>query len=185
MALKATIFKAAVQIADMDRNYYQDHVLTIARHPSETDERMMVRLLAYALHATETLSFGKGISTEEEPDIWDKDLTGAIQTWIDVGQPDERRIRKACGRADQVFVYTYAANDRSVWWEQARDKLEKLRNLTVYRLPSAATRELAALADRNMRLTCTLQEGQAWLADDKRSVLVEPEALKAPAIVAR
>ena len=104
MALKATIFKAELQIADMDRNYYHDHALTIARHPSETDERMMVRLLAYALHADETLSFGKGLSTDDEPDLWQKDLTGAIELWIDVGQPDEKRIRKACGRARQVFV---------------------------------------------------------------------------------
>ncbi|HEV7801755.1 MAG TPA: YaeQ family protein [Burkholderiales bacterium] len=185
MALKATIFKAALQIADMDRNYYQDHALTIARHPSETDERMMVRLLAFAVNASESLTFGRGLSADDEPDVCEKDLTGAIRTWIDVGQPDERRIRKASGRADQVLVYTYGPNDRSVWWDQARDKLEKLRNLTVVKLPSAATRELAKLADRNMRLTCTLQEGQAWLADEKNSVLVELEPLKVPAIAAR
>ncbi len=185
MALKATIFKAVVQIADMDRSYYHDHVLTIARHPSETDERMMVRLLAFALNANERLAFGKGLSTEDEPDVWEKDLTGSIRTWIDVGQPDERRVRKACGRADQVLVYTYGPNDRNVWWDQVRDRLEKLRNLTVIRLPSAATRELAKLADRNMRLTCTMQEGQAWLADGKGSVLVELEPLQVPVIAAR
>ncbi len=185
MALKATIFRAAVQIADMDRNYYQDHALTIARHPSETDERMMARLLAFALHANDMLAFGKGLSTEDEPDVWEKDLTGSIRTWIDVGQPDERRIRKACGRADQVFVYTYGPNDRNVWWDEVLDKFEKLRNLTVLKLPSAATRALAKLADRNMRLNCTIQEGQAWLADDKGSVLVELEPLKTPALQER
>jgi len=102
MALNATIFKAVLQIADMDRNYYRDHALTIARHPSETDERMMVRLLAFVLHAHEALSFGKGLSADGEPDLWQKDLTGAIELWIDVGQPDEKSIRKACGRAKQV-----------------------------------------------------------------------------------
>ena len=95
MALKATIFKADLQIADMDRNHYGNHALTLARHPSETDERMMVRLLAFAIHADEQLSFGKGLSTEDEPDLWQKDLTGAIERWIDVGLPDERQCMVA------------------------------------------------------------------------------------------
>jgi len=99
MASNATIYKTTIQIADMDRQYYQDHVLTLARHPSETDERMMVRLLAFALHAHEALSFGRKVSAEEEPALWLKDLTGAIDLWIEVGQPDEKIIRRACGRA--------------------------------------------------------------------------------------
>jgi uncharacterized protein YaeQ len=180
MALKATIFKAALQIADMDRNYYGEHALTIARHPSETDERMMVRVLAYALHAGERLSFGKGLSDEDEPDVWEKDLTGSITTWIDVGLPDDKRIRKAAGRAGQVYVYSYgAAHGTRLWWEQVEGKLDKTRNVTVMRLPSAQTRELAALADRNMRLTCTVQDGQIWLANDDASVEVHAEILKA------
>ena len=178
MALKATIFKAVVQIADMDRNYYGDHALTIARHPSETDERMMVRVLAFALNAGEALSFGRGLSADDEPDIWEKDLTGAIRTWIDVGQPDERRIRKACGRSDAVFVYTYGSTARNIWWEQNGASLDRLDNLTVINLPTLATRELATLAGRNMRLNCTIQENQVWLADENRSVAIEPETLK-------
>ena len=114
MALKATIFKADLQIADMDRNYYQDHALTLARHPSETDERMMVRLLAFAIHADEALTFTKGLFDTEEPDLWQKDLTGAIQLWIEVGQPDEKRILKACGRSEQVIVYSYGATSH-IW----------------------------------------------------------------------
>ena len=109
MALKATIFKADLQIADMDRHYYGDHALTIARHPSETDERMMVRLLAFALHAHDMLAFGRGLSADDEPDLWQKDLTGAIDLWIDVGQPDEKRMLKACGRSSRVVVYSTAA----------------------------------------------------------------------------
>src|SRR5512147_3279852 len=105
MALKSTIFKAELQISDMDRNYYGSHSLTIARHPSETDERMMVRLLAFALHANEGLAFGRGLSTDDEPDLWQRDLTGAIRLWIDVGLPDEKLLRRACGRADEVVVY--------------------------------------------------------------------------------
>ena len=107
MAIKATIFKTELQVSDMDRGYYRDHTLTLARHPSETDERMMVRLLAFALHADEALLFGRGLSTDDEPDLWQKDLTGAVELWIDVGLPTEKDIRKACGRARQVVVYCY------------------------------------------------------------------------------
>ncbi len=143
MALKATIFKAELQIADMDRNYYHDHALTIARHPSETDERMMVRLLAYALNADDALVFGKGLSTDDEPDLWRKDLTGAIELWVDVGQPDERRIRRACGRARQVIVYSYGGYAAGIWWNQVGGELARTKNLTVISVPAAASQALA------------------------------------------
>src|SRR5687768_13263041 len=130
MATGAMIYKADLQIADMDRHYYQNHSLTVARHPSETDERMMVRLLAFTLHADDALAFGRGLSAEDEPDLWKKDLTGAIDLWIDVGQPEERDIRRACGRAKQVVIVCYNRG-ADVWWVQNRDKLERLRNLTV------------------------------------------------------
>lgn len=179
MALKATIFKADLQVADMDRHHYADHALTIARHPSETDERMMVRLLCFGLHAGEALAFGRGLSTDDEPDLWQKDLTGAVSLWIDVGQPDEKRILKACGRAEQVLVYSYGSASH-VWWSQVGPKLERARNLTVVNLPSASTQELALLAQRTMRLQCTVQDGQVWLGDAARSVQVEPRVLMAP-----
>jgi uncharacterized protein YaeQ len=178
MTIKATICRATLQIADMDRNYYHDHVLTIARHPSETDERMMVRVLAFALHADETLSFGKGLSTEDEPDLWIKDLTGSIKAWIDVGQPDDKRIRKACGRADQVHVYCYGGHASKLWWSQISDKLERSRNLTVKSLAQPVSKALAALADRNMQLHCTVQDGQIWLANEKETVQLELETIK-------
>lgn len=179
MALKATIFKAELQVADMDRHHYGDHALTIARHPSETDERMMVRLLCFALHAAEGLAFGRGVSTEDEPDIWLKDLTGAIALWVELGQPDEKRILKACGRAEQVVVYSYGSASH-VWWNQVRSKLERARNLTVVNLPAASAQELAGLAQRTMRLQCTVQDGQAWMGDGTRSVQVEPQTLMSP-----
>ena len=134
MAIKATIFKATLQIADMDRHYYAEHALTLARHPSETDERMMVRLLAFALYAGDALAFGKGMNSDDEPDLWQKDLTGAIERWIEVGLPDERVIRKACGRAAQVVVVSYG-RAADIWWNENRDKLQRLDNLTVIRLP--------------------------------------------------
>ncbi len=173
MALKATIFKAELQIADMDRNYYHDHALTLARHPSETDERMMVRLLAFALNASDALTFGKGLSTDDEPDLWQKDLTGAIELWIDVGLPDEKRIRRACGRARQVLVYSYGGQGAAIWWDQNRDKLERNRNLTVISVPIAASQGLAKLAARNMQLNCTIQDGQVWLGDAAERVEVD------------
>jgi uncharacterized protein YaeQ len=180
MALKATIFKAELCIADMERGYYHDHALTVARHPSETDERMMVRLLAFALNADETLAFGAGLSTDDEPDLWRKDLTGTIETWIDVGLPDEKRIRKACGRADQVFVYSYGGRAAELWWQQVGDKLARSNNLTVIDLPQAGTRALARLAARNMKLQYTIQDGQVWVADDRDSVQLDPQTILAP-----
>jgi uncharacterized protein YaeQ len=176
MALNATIYKAALRISDVDRGAYGDYALTIARHPSETDERMMVRLLAYCLHASAGLSFGKGLSTGDEPDLWARDLTGAVVEWIDVGQPDEKRIRRACGRASAVYVYPYG-QAVPVWWAQVARKLDRLGNLAVIRVPADA-RELAALAARNMRLTCTIQDRHVWLADDRRDLEIELESLK-------
>ncbi len=173
MALKATIFKADLQIANMDRNYYHDHALTIARHPSESDERMMMRLLAYALNASEGLSFGKGLSTDDEPDLWRKDLTGAIELWIDVGQPDERRIRRACGRAREVIVYSYGGYGAAIWWNQVGGELARAKNLAVISVPPAASQALARLARRNMRLNCTIQDQQVWLGDAEDRVQVE------------
>lgn len=181
MALKATIFKAELAISDMDRHYYQTHTLTLARHPSETDERMMVRLLAFALHADEALQFTKGLSTDDEPELWLKNLTGDIDLWIDVGQPDEKRIRKACNRSKQVVIYTYGGSKAKLWWEGVRTQLERFDNLTVINLPREATAELAALAERTMQLQCTLQEGSVWFSDATRSVTIEPETWVKPA----
>lgn len=178
MASNATIFKAMLQIADMDRNYYQDHALTLARHPSETDERMMLRLLAFVRHAHAALAFGRGLSAGDEPDLWQKDLTGNIELWIDVGQPDERDIRRACGRARQVCIYAYGGRGVDLWWEQSRAKLERADNLTVLSLPLDASRALARLAQRNMQLQCTLQEGQVWIGDGNTAVQVELAVLK-------
>jgi uncharacterized protein YaeQ len=178
MAIKATIFKADLQIADMERHYYQDHALTLARHPSETDERMMVRLLAFALHAHEFLSFGKGLSADDEPALWKKDLTGAIELWIDVGLPDEKLIRRACGRSEQVIVYTYGGRVADMWFAQNSGQFERLKNLTVINLPPESTRALAGLAQRTMRLQCTIQDGQVWLSDGNVSVQVERVKLK-------
>ncbi len=172
MAIKSTIFKADLQIADMDRNYYCPQVLTVARHPSETDERMMIRLLAFVLHADEFLSFGRGLSADDEPDLWVKDYSNEICLWIDIGQPDEKRIRKACGRAKRVVVYCYSGRSAEMWWEQNNKQLERIDNLSVINIQSDVSKQLAKLAQRNMQLQCTIQDGQIWLADGVESVEV-------------
>jgi len=178
MAIKATVFKANLQVADMERHYYHDHALTLARHPSETDERMMVRLLAFALHAHEHLEFGQGMTDDDEADLWQKDLTGAIKLWIDVGTPDEKLIRKACGRAEQVVVYCYGGRVADMWFTQNSGQFERQKNLTIINLPAESTQGLAKLAQRTMSLQCTIQDGQVWLSDGDASVEVERVVLK-------
>lgn len=178
MAIKATIFKANLQIADMERHYYEDHALTLARHPSETDERMMVRLLAFALHAHEHLEFGQGMTDDDEADLWHKDLTGSIMLWIDVGIPDEKLIRKACGRSGQVVVYCYGGRVADMWFAQNCAQFERQKNLTIVNLPVGSTKALAGLAQRTMNLQCTIQDGQVWLSDGETSVQVDRATLK-------
>ena len=179
MAIKATIFKANLQIADMERHYYHDHALTLARHSSETDERLMVRLLAFALHAHEYLEFGQGMTTDDDADLWLKDLTGAIELWIDVGVPDEKLIRKACGRSTQVIVYTYGGRIAEMWFAQNKNQFDRLKNLTVINLPVETTNAISKLTQRTMQLQCSIQDGQVWLSDGKESVEVERVILKA------
>jgi len=178
VALKATIFKAELSVADIDRGYYADHSLTIARHPSETDERMMVRLLAFALLADERLEFGKGLSSEDEPDLVQRDLTGAVERWIDVGLPDERDVRKACGRAREVDVFAYGGRAVSLWWETVRGKLDSQQRLTVREVTPEATQALAAMASRNMRLQVTIQEGHLSITDHETAFGTELRVLK-------
>ncbi|HET9044938.1 MAG TPA: YaeQ family protein [Burkholderiales bacterium] len=178
MALKSTIHKAELQIADMDRGYYADHAVTIAKHPSETDERMMVRLLAFAHGASDRLAFGKGISDTDEPDLWERDLTGAIERWVEVGLPDERRLAKAAGRAREVVVYAYGARAVPVWWGEIEAKLARLSNVSVFGVPADASRDLEALARRTMRLQFTIQEGHVLVTSDDGSVSFDLERLR-------
>ncbi|MFN0159675.1 MAG: YaeQ family protein [Burkholderiales bacterium] len=172
MALKSTIYKAALQVADMDRHYYADHALTIACHPSETAERMMVRVLAFALNAGESLAFGRGLSDVAEPDLVEADLTGAIRHWIEVGQPDPRAVLKACGKASRVTVYPYSAS-AAKWWKDTGPELARARNLSVQAIDADTARELAGMAERSMDLQCTIQDGEVWLRSANAQVQVE------------
>lgn len=172
MALKATIFKLDLDIADMDRHYYISHALTLARHPSETDERMMARIVAFALNADGTITFTRGLSADDEPALWKKDLTGAIDQWIEVGLPDERRLRKASGRSRQVIVYAFGGRTADIWWEKSMRDFRRMDNLTIYTLSEETTTALETLAQRTMRLSCTIQEGDISLSDGETIVPV-------------
>jgi uncharacterized protein YaeQ len=172
MALKSTIYKADLQVSNMDSNYYAAHSLTLAKHPSETDERLMVRLIAFALFASDTLAFGKGLSDDEEPDLWQKDLTGAIELWIEVGLPDERVLRKACGRSNQVALLTYGGRSADMWWDQNSKALLKLDNLTVINLPE--TEKLANAISRNIDISCTIQDNEMLVSHDTGSFTLFP-----------
>ncbi|MDD5455398.1 MAG: YaeQ family protein [Candidatus Margulisbacteria bacterium] len=179
MALKATIYKAELIITDMSRNYYEQHNLTLAKHPSETDERLMVRLLAFALYANERLIFGKGIGANEEPDLWLKDLTGAVELWIDVGQPDERAVLRACGQAKQVVLVLYGPHT-DLWWRHNHKNFPTKENLTVIQLAYKDTQVMAAMAERNMKLTCSIDDGQILLSCESINLSIEPVFLQQP-----
>ena len=174
MALKSTVVKAELQISDMDRHYYATHNLTVAQHPSETDERLMVRLLAFALHADERLEFGRGLSQDDEPDLWNKAMTGEIEQWIDLGQPDEARIRKACGRSRHVVVVTYSGRSADIWWEKNSNSLARNSNLTVIDIAADTVSALTALMARGMRLNVMIQDGEVQVLGGDVTVEVRP-----------
>ncbi len=174
MALKATIYKASLDISDIDRNQYSDHNLTLARHPSETDERMMVRLLAFALNAPlnndlGTLEFGKDMWEPDEACLWQRDLTGLIVHWIEIGQPDEKRITRVCSRAGRVSVYSFSSST-ATWWAGIAGKLSRLRNLTVWQIPAEQSQKLAAMTARSMSLQITLQDGALFVGNGEETV---------------
>ena len=186
MALKSTIYKANLSIADIDHGHYADHALTLARHPSETDERMMVRLLALALNAHElqdlcggdgTLAFGAGLSDPDDPDLWLKDFTGQTRLWVEVGQPEDKPLTKACQKADAVRVYCFA-HAAEVWWKGIAPKLTRLDKLQVWRVPSEASQQLGQMAERSMQLQATVQDGALTLSDARTSVHIELERWK-------
>lgn len=180
MALKSTIFKADVDLSDLNRGYYTRANLTLARHPSETDERMMLRILCWALHAHEHLEFCKGISNEDEAALWQKDLTGQIDVWIEVGTPDEKRLRKACNKSQEVFVYAYGGRAASLWWEQNQSALTRLQNLTVRAISAEQSVALANIVARTMQLQITVQDATAWVSTLEHSLQIDWETWKRP-----
>lgn len=178
MALKATVYKVDLQISDMDRHYYQNHHLTLAQHPSETLERMMLRILVFALHAQEKLMFTRGLSSDNEPDIWLIQPNDDIELWIDLGQPDEKRIRKACARANNVYIYTYNERSANIWWQQINTKLTRFENLHIYTISDDIMNSLTQLVQRSMLLQCAIQDAEAWFGDAKNNIHIKPVQLR-------
>jgi hypothetical protein len=183
LALKATIYKAQLQISDMDRQVYGEHTLTLALHPSETEERLLIRLLAFALQVPAdtdagALQFARGLSDTDEPDLWQHDLSGQLVQWIEVGQPDERRLAKACGRAERVSLYVYGSS-AAIWWAAIRNKLTRLTNLAVWQIDPEQSQALAALAQRAMQWQVTVQDGTVWVSAGESSVELTPVQLNA------
>ncbi len=175
MAISATINKISLHIANMDRQYYASHELTLAQHPSENDFRVMIRLIAFAINASEQLTFTKGLNSEDEPDLWAKSLTDEIDLWIDLGQPDEKRIRKACGRAKRVIIYTYHEGKATVWWKKQQANLARFNNLSIIHIHAEG---VDALIGRSMKLQCTIQDDEMYLNDDHDNINIRFEQLK-------
>jgi uncharacterized protein YaeQ len=184
MALKSTIYKAQLQLADMDRGVYADHALTLALHPSETEERLMVRLLAFALHVPADdhrgrLEFARGLSDADEPDLWQHDLAGQLVHWIEVGLPDERRMLRAAARAERATFIAYAAST-PVWWAGVKNKLTRAERLAVWQLPAPQSQALATLAERSMQLQVSVQDGSAWCHAGRGHVELTLQPLRLP-----
>ena len=170
MATKATIFKSILNIANMDSHYYNDHNLTIAQHPSETDLRLMIRIVAFILNASEDLMLCKGIEEDNEPDLWEKDYGDDIKLWIDLGQPDEKRIKKACGRAEKVIIYTYQEGMADAWFKSMEKVIKRFKNLSVVHLNIDG--DIEVLAQRGMNLQCNITDGELTLISDDKSVII-------------
>ncbi len=176
MALKATIFKATINVSDMDRQLYQSYPLTIARHPSETDARMMSRLIAFAFNAADNLTFTKGLSTDDEPELWQKTLSDEIECWIEVGLPSEDRLRKACNSSRNVRVYAYGTERNMIlWWGKIADKLSRFDNLQVWSLPEEILGVLPDFVKPSMNLQCMIEDGELWLSDENNNIQVIPK----------
>ncbi|MFA6192520.1 MAG: YaeQ family protein [Sulfurimonas sp.] len=176
MSTKATIYKASLNIANMDSHYYAEHNLTLAKHPSENDFRFMVRLAAFVLNANDALQFCKGISQDDEPDLWQKALDGEILLWIDLGQPDEKRIRKACGRSQKVIIYTYQEGSAFAWYKNVESSLKRFKNLSVIHLNFDG--DIEQLVERTMSLQCNISDGELTMISGEKSIIVKEEILK-------
>lgn len=177
MALKSTIIKAQLSLSDMDRHVYQDVNLTLAQHPSENEQRLMIRLLAYALNACEGLEFTKGLCADDEPELWVKNYSEEIELWVELGLPDEKRLKKACNKSKQVILYTYGENNQAIWWQKHQPKLYDFKNLSIFSLDYSATQALAQLADRSIKLTITIQDGEVWVSSDSANIEIKPQQL--------
>ena len=179
MALKPTIYKFKIALSDLNHDHYSSLNRTVALHPSETLERMMARVLAFCLHAhsdTEQLmTFTKGLSSIDEPDIWLRSLDDQLQLWVDVGEPSFERMKKACRQSKHTVVYSFNAKS-AVWWKQSMVQLQSLP-LYVIQFQYAEMQKMAALAERTMDWAITLSGESAFVATSSTQVELSWQSL--------
>ncbi|SHL37565.1 Uncharacterized conserved protein YaeQ, suppresses RfaH defect [Roseovarius litoreus] len=181
MAQNATIYKVELSVSDMDRHYYETHKLTIARHPSETDERMMLRIVAFALNAHEHLEMTRGLSTDDEPDIWQKSLSGELDVWVTLGLPSDKVVRQSCSKAGRVILYPYGGRTAEIWWDKIKGSTARFDNLQVIGFSEAETGALAKLARRAMKIQVNIQDGEVMVSVGDGMVYLTPLTWKGAA----
>ena len=163
MAQPAIIYRVNIQLSDVDRNLYQKLQTTVARHPSETPERLIARVLAYAVRFDPELAFTKGISAGDEPDLWIKGPDGRVTTWIEVGQPDPERLLKASRHAGRVILFAYGPT-RFRWENQHLSRLSAISNLTVLGIEYDFLSQIVARLQRAVNWELTITEGNLYLS---------------------
>lgn len=178
MALKATIFKVKLSLSNLNLHHYEDYTLTIARHPSENNLRMMARILAYILSAHEGLALTKGISTDTEPDIWKINHDGSIDHWIELGHLDERRIRQACAKAKKVSLYCYQGNHSQQWFSSIENGLSRFDNLDIIYLSFPDDQNIEDFVERGMNISCNIEDDEIWLSTEEHRLCVNFQFLK-------
>ncbi|MFD2178214.1 YaeQ family protein [Veronia pacifica] len=178
MSLKSTIYKAHVNVADMDRNVYVDQSLTLAKHPSETEQRMMLRILGWCLFADENLQFTKGLCVDSEPELWKKTYCDTVELWIELGLPDEKRIKRACSLSSRVVLLTYNDNASSVWKKQSLNKLYPFANLTVINVQDEILDAAANEVERTMSIQATIEDELVWFSIGDKVISIKPDMWK-------
>ncbi|MGZ3788081.1 MAG: YaeQ family protein [Bacteriovorax sp.] len=182
MALKATIYKAKLSVANLNIHHYQDYNLTIAKHPSETNLRMMYRIVAFALLCQENLEFTKGLSTDSEPDLWKINYDGSVDHWIELGHPDERRIRQICSKAKQVSIYTYQDNTSLNWFKSIESVLHRFDHLSVTHLTVLDGQNIEDIVERGMNFSVSIEDNELWLSNEKERINLEINCVKKPSL---
>ncbi|WP_375748562.1 YaeQ family protein [Vibrio sp. HN007] len=176
MALKPTIYKFRISLSDMNREYYDSLSLTVAQHPSENTTRMMARVLAYCLNADPDLAFTKGLSTIEEPDIWQKTPDNQVSCWIEVGEPDSERVKKASRIADKVSIYSFNRKG-DIWWQQSKSKLD-FNNVSLFQFSPDAIQQLSTMVTRTSELSVMISGNSLFVSTSSGECEVEVVTLK-------
>jgi uncharacterized protein YaeQ len=178
MALKATIFKAKISLSNLNIHFYDELTLTIARHPSENNLRMMSRILAYLLTAQEGPVFTKGISSDTEPDIWIVNHDGSVDHWIELGHLDERRIRQSSSKAKKVSIFSYQGNQSLSWFSSIENGLSRFNNLNIIHFSFPENQNIEDFAERGMNFSCNIEDDEMWLSTEQDRICVQFQYLK-------